>query len=630
MEVGEWTQLECKGELPPARFRHSAILWGDELVIFGGQGKLASGYMGDLWSLDLKTQIWKQLKPKGHPPTPRNGHSAILWNQVMILFGGLDGGGRWLSDTFHLDLRSSEWSKKTPPGEVPGGRGSHSAVLWGDAMVIFGGTDGGKCFNDTWTWSLRSEEWQQVVPKGKLPPERCAHSAVLCKERMAIFGGSGSGYTFLNDVWLLSLETTRWECLSPSTGHVPEERCGHCAVMCDDHMVIFGGGGRGKRHFETCTLQISTGAWTLHQDKADPPPGYWWHRAVLWKDNLVTFGGLDASHNAQQGTWRRKCIAKSTEAIPATATAAATSPASPLASPLRRGTVLGREALPPTPRQDTEISAAVRGVDVSEVFEACAAMAALPENVWVQIGGCIKLSHCVGHDTIAADALKLVVAALMTHRTNPQVQDWASQALAALCSGMDSACCARKEQAMAEGALEALVKSAQSKEVNVKRSAIGALGNLCCGGDVGRTQRVMRALEAQALEILRQTLKTDDSSRTIRKVFAALAQLMEAAPEEVSSGETLELVEKAMAARHDNLEIQQVGRHIQQVAVPRDCAKEKPSYWSGQATDASGWNLCPVTEETTLNALRKMFLVDRPKELGKGKDTEKYRESQLI
>jgi len=31
-------------------------------------------------------------------------------------------------------------------------------------------------------------------------------------------------------------------------------------------------------------------------------------------------------------------------------------------------------------------------------------------------------------------------------------------------SGMDSACCARKEQAMAEGALEALVKSAQSKE----------------------------------------------------------------------------------------------------------------------------------------------------------------------
>lgn len=52
----------------------------------------------------------------------------------------------------------------------------------------------------------------------------------------------------------------------------------------------------------------------------------------------------------------------------------------------------------------------------------------------VQIGGCIKLSHCVGHDTIAADALKLVVAALMTHRTNPQVQDWASQALAALCA----------------------------------------------------------------------------------------------------------------------------------------------------------------------------------------------------
>ena len=53
-------------------------------------------------------------------------------------------------------------------------------------------------------------------------------------------------------------------------------------------------------------------------------------------------------------------------------------------------------------------------------------------------------------------------------------------------------------------------------QVTVKRSAIGALGTLCCGEDVGRPQRVMRALEAQALEILQQTLKTDDSSRTNR------------------------------------------------------------------------------------------------------------------
>eukprot|EP00913_Durusdinium_trenchii_P004348 g4030.t2 len=297
------------------------------------------------------------------------------------------------------------------------------------------------------------------------------------------------------------------------------------------------------------------------------------------------------------------------------------------------------EALPPTPRQDTEILAAMRGVDLAEVLEACAAMAALPENAGVQKWGCIKLTHCTDHETLAADALQLVVAALRTHWTNPQVQDWASRALATLCSGMDRASCARKEEAVAEGALEALVKSARSKEVTVKRSAIGALGTLCCGEDVGRPQRVMRALEAQALEILQQTLKTDDSSRTnrgqrsedhggprsrtIRKVFAALAQLMEAAPEEVSSGETLELVEKAMAVRHDNLEIQQVGRHIQQVAVPRDCAKEKPSYWSGRATDASGWSVCPVTDATTLNALRKMFLVDHPEDLGKGRDADK-------
>ncbi|CAK9118203.1 unnamed protein product, partial [Durusdinium trenchii] len=616
MEVGEWTRLECKGELLPARWLHSCILWGDELVIFGGKG---DSYMGDLWSLDLKTQIWKQLKPKGHPPTPRYGHSAILWNSGMILFGGYDG-GRWLSDTFHLDLRSLEWSEKVPTGEVPKGRDEHSAVLWGDAMLMFGGTGGGggKFLNDTWTWNLRSGLWQQLVPKGDMPAGRCAHSAVLCNDRMAVFGGLGSALTVLNDVWMFSLETHRWERFN-CEGHVPEGRCRHCAVMCDDHMVVFGGAGR-KNHFDTCSLHLRTGAWTLHQDKADHPPGHRLHTAVLWKDNLVTFGGVDASGNGQHSTWSREFIATSAEAMFATAV----TPPSPTSSLRHCGSSLGREALPPTPRQDTEILAAMRGVDLAEVLEACAAMAALPENAGVQKWGCIKLTHCTDHETLAADALQLVVAALRTHWTNPQVQDWASRALATLCSGMDRASCARKEEAVAEGALEALVKSARSKEVTVKRSAIGALGTLCCGEDVGRPQRVMRALEAQALEILQQTLKTDDSSRTIRKVFAALAQLMEAAPEEVSSGETLELVEKAMAVRHDNLEIQQVGRHIQQVAVPRDCAKEKPSYWSGRATDASGWSVCPVTDATTLNALRKMFLVDHPEDLGKGRDADKY------
>ncbi|CAK9006688.1 unnamed protein product [Durusdinium trenchii] len=250
-------------------------------------------------------------------------------------------------------------------------------------------------------------------------------------------------------------------------------------------------------------------------------------------------------------------------------------------------------------------------------------MAALPENPEVQKWGCMKLSLCGGHERAAAEAEapRLIAAAMKQHEQNGQIQDWGSQAFAAFCAGADPESCSRKDGAVAEGAVEVLVKAAVSKKASAKRQAIGALGSLFRGEDVGCMQRAARLVEARVPQLLEQALKDDESSRTVRKVFGALAELVQVVPEQLSP-EMLELVERALAANAGYEEIQRLGERIQQAAPQRECSKDKPTYWSGHIGD-EGWAACPVTGET-LSALRTMFVVNHPAELGRGRDADSY------
>lgn len=55
----------AKGTSPSARYRHTAVLRGNSMVIYGGYD---GGYAGDLFALDLTTFVWTQLVPSTRPP----------------------------------------------------------------------------------------------------------------------------------------------------------------------------------------------------------------------------------------------------------------------------------------------------------------------------------------------------------------------------------------------------------------------------------------------------------------------------------------------------------------------------------------------------------------------------------
>lgn len=82
----------------------------------------------------------------------------------MLVIGGHDG-AKHLNDFFQFNFDSLEWSLVDTSGQVPppSPRDSHSAVISGECMYLFGGSTG-SARNDLYAFSFETDQWQEVRP----------------------------------------------------------------------------------------------------------------------------------------------------------------------------------------------------------------------------------------------------------------------------------------------------------------------------------------------------------------------------------------------------------------------------------------------------------------------------------
>lgn len=70
-------------------------------------------------------------------------------------------------------------------------RGLHSVTAVGDKLYLFGGApQKGGMLNDLWVLDVASMQWTELHPEGELPHKRCSHTAVVMGTSIFIFGGS--------------------------------------------------------------------------------------------------------------------------------------------------------------------------------------------------------------------------------------------------------------------------------------------------------------------------------------------------------------------------------------------------------------------------------------------------------
>ncbi|KAF8983626.1 hypothetical protein BGZ46_009888 [Entomortierella lignicola] len=176
---------------------------------------------------------------EGVPPTKRYGHTAVLWKQNIIIFGGSNEFYEYRDDVIVFSLQTKTWSRPEIRGEVPA-RYLHSATVYKNKMYVYGGfAKNSKCTYvleelrilnlETWTWSEACSV-----------PARYNHSASLVGNKLWIYAGKDETGSNVSDLHSIDLITLRVLPHTGITGKVVLLKSQHFSEAIGNQLIVFG------------------------------------------------------------------------------------------------------------------------------------------------------------------------------------------------------------------------------------------------------------------------------------------------------------------------------------------------------------------------------------------------------
>lgn len=180
-----WWTLRGLGALPKGT-AHSLISRGsasNDFLLVAGEAP-SEGCSSDVWSIRVvdNTAIGSKMVCSSVSgelvPTARSNHAATVWNDMLLVFGGLSTDGRLLAELELLHLKTFCWTHGSTTGSIPRPRGNHTVVVdkLGSRAIVFGGWDGVERFADVHVLDLHVWHWQ-VLDCGPGPCARTEHVA---------------------------------------------------------------------------------------------------------------------------------------------------------------------------------------------------------------------------------------------------------------------------------------------------------------------------------------------------------------------------------------------------------------------------------------------------------------------
>ncbi|KAH7106901.1 galactose oxidase [Auriculariales sp. MPI-PUGE-AT-0066] len=144
------------GEVPPRLVGASTAVVGDRLYLFGGRLVSERKMVSDMYVFELKTFVWTKLdnSTDSNVPSPRYFHSMDLWNNHLVIFGGMGykAGAQTvddycvLDDMHFFDIASQTWLAPVEPSDesvpfIPRARYAHLSAVTGNHLYVIGGQD---------------------------------------------------------------------------------------------------------------------------------------------------------------------------------------------------------------------------------------------------------------------------------------------------------------------------------------------------------------------------------------------------------------------------------------------------------------------------------------------------------
>lgn len=97
---------------PKPRTAHTSGFFNNHFYVYGGQDD-ENNKLGDLWDYDCTSKNWSEISltdENGYGPNPRSGHSCVVNNGKMFIFGGIFELTKELNDMLIYDCESKKCS----------------------------------------------------------------------------------------------------------------------------------------------------------------------------------------------------------------------------------------------------------------------------------------------------------------------------------------------------------------------------------------------------------------------------------------------------------------------------------------------------------------------------------------
>jgi len=248
-----------------------------------------------------------------HRPTPRYEHSMALMGSKAYLVGG-NYAGRYISDTWCLDLENLSWSQVVSgagdEGQVLPPSAGHAAVVYNGSLLLVGGHERlervkGKVKSFTplkvyaldpiarvWSERATAGVGEEEDEDGERPMQRGGHTASLIGgSKVFMFGGENPNRKPCNELWVLDLKTNEWSKPEVS-GEAPVPRSSHTAVTyLERYIVFFGGGSVSSCYNDVVVLDTQTMAWIRPEITGQVPPIRAGHASALLGTLMYMIGG---------------------------------------------------------------------------------------------------------------------------------------------------------------------------------------------------------------------------------------------------------------------------------------------------------------------------------------------------
>lgn len=222
----------------PKRHYHMTCIHNDQLIVFGGffENDQDLDSVNDLWAFDVSSKSWRLYKTTGETPGGIAYGQMLSYKDRIFLVGGQRtqtlkyGEEKQSNDIYQLDFKTMKWSMIKSKSEKPPLMSHHGANIWNDEVIVFGGVNvstkqmnsgerGDQRFqyaysycigNKVHVFNLETRKWRQIITHGKTPCPRYGHSTFIYQGHLIVVGGAASCSKSCNDFWSLDMRHNNW------------------------------------------------------------------------------------------------------------------------------------------------------------------------------------------------------------------------------------------------------------------------------------------------------------------------------------------------------------------------------------------------------------------------------------